>query len=251
MIRVERDQKDAKGVPVKPTGDWESIASAATSRAKVDGSKHVIEEHVYREPRVKSALEQLFHHKCAYCESQVEGFEVEHFRPKGAVSEDATHPGYYWLAYEWSNLYPACMFCNQRRYDQPLWDDDKKLPAAGKATQFPLVPGGRRAHNPDDDLALELPLLLDPCTDDPVEHYSVNPFTGALLPKTERGKATERVFNLNRRRLSKFRAKILQKLLPLLSKEKTLETLERIQSYASDDSPFAGACRVLIRDPRT
>src|SRR5215472_5170548 len=65
-----------------------------------------------------------FDGRCAYCESPVTSTDfgdAEHYRPKGAVTgEDrkaveyggAPHPGYYWLAYDWRNLLPACGQCN-------------------------------------------------------------------------------------------------------------------------------------------
>src|SRR4051794_33084035 len=59
----------------------------------------------------KPHLLQLFHGKCSYCESDfrsVDKGEVEHYRPKRRVSEDRTHPGYYWLAFDPSNFLLAC-----------------------------------------------------------------------------------------------------------------------------------------------
>jgi hypothetical protein len=72
-----------------------------------------------------------------HCEREISGYygDAEHYRPKGAVKykteagelEDATcevlnprqgrivtqrHPGYFWLAYDWRNLLPSCVFCN-------------------------------------------------------------------------------------------------------------------------------------------
>ena len=93
-------------------------------------------------------LENVFHFKCAYCESPLEldryYGDAEHFRPKGEVTfkdqegsescaqcilPDGTsidHPGYFWLAYHWRNLVPACSFCNSGK---------------GKGTQFPIKKG--------------------------------------------------------------------------------------------------------------
>src|SRR4051812_1734670 len=59
-------------------------------------------------------LEDLGKGKCAYCESPL-GMEVaggsDHFRPIRSVAEHPDHPGYYWLAYDWDNLLPACGMC--------------------------------------------------------------------------------------------------------------------------------------------
>jgi len=101
-------------------GDWMTRAANKTTDAINDGPAHVVTD-LYRDPNVKAALEKLFNYKCAYCETPgFAGFSwsVEHFRPKGSVAEDRSHPGYYWLAYTWTNLYPSCVFCNQRRHTE-------------------------------------------------------------------------------------------------------------------------------------
>ena len=79
-----------------------------------------------------------FHGKCVYCETPMNDIfpgDVEHYRPKGKVTdenydlvymqnddgsfvsdengENKPHPGYFWLAYEWTNLMPSCTYCNR------------------------------------------------------------------------------------------------------------------------------------------
>src|SRR5260370_33252662 len=64
----------------------------------------------YKEWAVCKALDDLFHGKCAYCESSyraVDARNVEHFRPKGSFGKNPTQPGYWWLAAVWSNLLPS------------------------------------------------------------------------------------------------------------------------------------------------
>lgn len=58
----------------------------------------------YKLPDIKEKLENLYHHKCAYCENKVEQGHVEHYRPKKL---------YPWLAYSWDNLIYGCPTCNQ------------------------------------------------------------------------------------------------------------------------------------------
>ena len=62
-----------------------------------------------------SALAKLFERKCAYCESPLGGAspaDTDRFRPAQEAMDldgrvrDPDH--YWWLAYEWDNLYPAC-----------------------------------------------------------------------------------------------------------------------------------------------
>ena len=62
--------------------------------------------------------------RCAYCEgrnSAGEFGDAEHYRPKGEVTENRkpiSHPGYYWLAYEWYNLLLSCKKCNSKHPDR-------------------------------------------------------------------------------------------------------------------------------------
>jgi len=60
-------------------------------------------ESKYKTEDIKQELKTIYYHKCAFCESQAESFEVEHFRPKSI---------YYWLAYSWDNLLFCCRACN-------------------------------------------------------------------------------------------------------------------------------------------
>ena len=76
--------------------------------------KGKIKPKFYGASDVLEKLKNLYHNKCAYCETLEPEFEIEHYRPKKRVSEDlANHKGYYWLAYEWTNLLPACHDCNK------------------------------------------------------------------------------------------------------------------------------------------
>ena len=106
---------------------------------------------------MKWHLFELFHAKCAYCESKplaTESGDVEHYRPKGKVDEDESHPGYYWLAYDETNLLPSCESCNRQ---------------LAKMTHFPV--DGIHAHDPP-GIPVERPLLLNPYNRaiDPSDH---------------------------------------------------------------------------------
>ena len=57
----------------------------------------------YKTDDVKKNLEKLYKNKCAFCETNIERWDVEHFRPKSL---------YPWLAYSWDNLLLACPTCN-------------------------------------------------------------------------------------------------------------------------------------------
>lgn len=97
---------------------------------------------------LKPQLRELFHDKCAFCESPVNAVshgDIENFRPKSI---------YWWLTYEWNNLYFACQICNSTKRDI-----------------FPLADETSRATNYLDDLYREKSLLLDPCIDNPAQHF--------------------------------------------------------------------------------
>jgi len=57
----------------------------------------------YKTDDVKKQLKELYKNKCAFCETNIERWDVEHFRPKSL---------YPWLAYSWDNLLLACPTCN-------------------------------------------------------------------------------------------------------------------------------------------
>jgi uncharacterized protein (TIGR02646 family) len=231
-----------------------------TEDARREGNGHEVRDHVYRHSSVRIALEELFHRKCAYCETPLPevGWDVDHFRPKGAIAERPDHPGYYWLAYEWSNLYPACEPCNRRRQDHPTWTDREDGESAGKLTQFPLEDEAGRALSPEADLGLERPLLLDPCADAPEAFLLYTPL-GEVEPAPDnpRAEATVDILHLRRRRLRDRRKQHLDLVVVLLKLcPKILDPIEAEafradldQQIFADSAPFAGAARCVLRDP--
>lgn len=263
MIHIDRDRLDDEGRPVRPDDAWFSKALEATETAKREGDRHQVQEHVYRHPSVKVALEELFYRKCAYCETPLSevGWQVEHFRPKGRVAERLDHPGYYWLAYEWTNLYPSCAPCNQKLEDKPTWDDPESGTAHGKADQFPLDDEATRAMSHEDSLGSEKPLLLDPCADQPEEHLIYTPL-GEIGPTREGDRRVETsltVFHLTRRRLRDRRKQHIELVVLVL---KRLERFKEInpeealtfekeleEKLFADSAPFAGVARCVRNDP--
>lgn len=162
--------------------------------------------HSLWEPKgqVRMALMELFNDKCAYCESPVTGSggrspNLEHFRPKanarnvdGSIAPDH----YWWLFYEWKNLYVACQECNTNKRDQ-----------------FPVVRARAPVGLSGDDLRGEEPLLLDPCFDDPAEHLRFEP-TGRVKARSSgrqylsRAQLTISILGLNRDHLVKVRRQV-------------------------------------------
>ena len=263
MIRIERGRLDG-GRAIQPDDAWFAKAKAKRQKAEQEAANHDPDDAVYADPRVKAALEKLFHDKCAYCETPLAApsdWDVEHFRPKKAVAERKDHPGYYWLAYEWANLYPSCQHCNQSRKDRPRWGDPVSGPTAGKSDQFPLEDEGTRAFLPTDDLKRERRLLIDPCEDQPEDHLRYTIDGGIVEVQDDRqGETSIQVFHLTRRRLRDARRKVI------LAAIFDLKAIRRFEASGheeaadefrrhletlllADDCPYAGAARAVVRDP--
>lgn len=206
----------------------------------------------YKADEVKRRLEELFHGKCAYCESFYASqapVDVEHYRPKGAVNGEPNHPGYWWLGMEWTNLLPSCIDCNRRRKQRAPEGTSNlsllyKATQSGKKDSFPIQ--GKRAENEGHHLDAEEALLLDPTRDDPSNHLvywlGSDKAGGLVLPRrtdgtaptevrlatvgapadvaagavTEnlsvRGAVSIQVYGLNRLRLVQERARLLQRM---------------------------------------
>lgn len=183
---------------------------------------------------VSSALEQVFSGKCAYCETLVttsgDG-AIHHFRPvANAIDADGAISlrHYWWLAYEWSNLFLTCSGCN--RY---------------KASRFPVV--GKRAE-PGEDLANENAVLLNPCADEPDAHLTFVS-DGMVVGDTERGRATIDILALNRESLIQARherAAALFNLVDTFGPEADL-----VQEMLGDEQPFAAMCRQVLNGTET
>lgn len=272
---MDRQRLDSKGAAIAPSASWHTLARTARDRAILEfgGGKIPQVSKLYSDDQVKMALEELFHGKCAYCEQELgEQWDVEHYRPKGKVAEAPGHPGYFWLAYDWSNLYPSCTNCNQNRRDAPLWNDRRTLRAAGKFCQFPLADELKRVADPTADLGDERPLLLDPCatTDIPEKRFLFDAQGGIAagppveLPSLEtedpRAVATIGICNLNRRRLRKKRAKVIAlvaRLVRNLAEARIKDVPDSVvhefefmlAERVADEAPFAGTARYVRRHP--
>ncbi len=239
---------------------------------------------VYRTNAVKAALAQLFHGKCAYCEtfySASSPVDVEHFRPKSSVLEDPGHPGYWWLAAHWDNLLPSCIDCNRSRQQTLVQAGQDRFPEgggrmhvgtlAGKGSRFPLMPGSPRLQPealPGND---ERPLLLNPCEDDPTRHLQ---FVGHVSPASSlvaarrnsaRGRASIALYGLNRLGLVQERTWLLRqlemlgdqvlRLARLADRHRDpelqalmLQNVDAMVAMAADDRPYTAMVRAWLDD---
>lgn len=114
MIPINRPQKPVELDATK--------ISELTARYKLDESS------VWNQPYIRSALLDMSHNKCVYCESKVDEeskyMEVDHFLPKSIYQD---------LVVFWKNLLPSCKRCNTNKLDhdsesKPIIDPSTTLP---------------------------------------------------------------------------------------------------------------------------
>jgi hypothetical protein len=181
---------------------WKAECGAADLENRPIVFKASINEKLYKEFR-DVFLFEAFHRKCAYCEvNHSDGYplQVEHYRPKGEVTEDRKlieHLGYFWLAYEWWNLVLSCNNCNTNHTD-PLGESHP-----GKKNEFPVQGARVKCPSPEPDewqneLDGEDATLLNPYFDQPEQHIDFVPATGAALPVSPRGVTTIETCDLSR-----------------------------------------------------
>ena len=189
---------------------------------------------IYGSRPVKRMLMKAQHNKCCYCE-QVFGaprdLAVEHFRPKSGVRQlrkgnEPFHPGYYWLVYEWDNLFVSCHECN----------------STYKQTIFPLSNPNRRARSHHDDIGRERPLLVHPALQDPRDHIRFH--NEMPVRQTELGRITIREIGLRRPALREARLKELNRL--RFYRNVILRSQKHPRSRALRE--LADEARVFLRD---
>lgn len=260
MIRVPFDPEQLAGEERVWWERWQARADAATAELMSADNADLPRD--FKE-EVWAALKHwlfthVFHGKCAYCEGKVtpQSYgDAEHWRPKAGVTikvdgravpvDDGQdpHPGYWWLAYDWSNLLPACSYCNAGH---------------GKQTQFPIT--GRRVFTPLDaadvnDLdIIEQPLLLHPFRGpDPAEHLVFDDFGSVKAAEDSAlGAETISVLDLERGWLREDRLGLLQKaehgfngaVLTLLNSPTSWNAV--IEPWIAADRPYSLAVRQFM-----
>jgi uncharacterized protein (TIGR02646 family) len=207
---------------------------------------------IYAHPMVKQALLQAQYEKCCFCErlTDEKDGDVEHFRPKAAYQQDVgqplQYPGYYWLAYEWSNLYFSCMSCNSRR----------------KKNLFPLYNPDQRATNHQQSIGQEQPLLIDPGHEDPEAFIGFCSETPFAIDDNLRGQRTIEILGLDTRpalkdsRLQKLQSlKCIYQIIQIAVghpenteiQKLAVEAQQLLQEAVQNDSEFSAAVRSALR----
>jgi uncharacterized protein (TIGR02646 family) len=213
------------------------LAAAVRSKTKLTFRKSL-----YAAKPVKDELVKAQHGKCAFCESHflhVGYGDVEHFRPKAGSRQTPggklLRPGYFWLAYDWNNLFLSCQLCNQKF----------------KENLFPLRDPSKRCRKPSHPLTRERPLLVHPELDDPEAFVSFRGETASAVHGggAVRGNATITTFGLNRDELKGKRMEVLERLRMMKEMRDTLSArLQRTSTPDPDDHQHFTKLSHLLAD---
>ena len=188
---------------------------------------------VYGSPAVKTQLLQDQHNKCAFCEKNIldDIRDVEHFKPKTECQQQKGSPvfrGYWWLAFDWTNLVYCCKVCNE----------------SYKKNYFPLANAHSSNPSPSSEKT-EDPLLINPTRDNPVDFIVFDKNRIYANNNSLKGQTTINVLGLNRRSLEErerldrwkeFRTmyKLFQKINP--SDPEYTQTKQEIHDLFFDDN---------------
>jgi len=231
---------------------------------KVENTRKKIEQKIKNKQSVKSTdfkahwkekdvKDLIYYHqngKCCYCERKRDRsmeMTVEHFRPKSSVQENKDHSGYWWLAYEWDNLFLTCLSCNNKKGDK-----------------FPLLDEKRRSKHPGDSLSNEEPYMINPIDENPEDYIgfdwdSTNLLVKAVgLDKNNRGaKVVNELTAINSQSVIEERAQNLETIRTIanlciwskLQENKLIfeKIKELIAKYTKNDMQFSGFYRAFFQ----
>ena len=199
---------------------------------------------IYGHKSVKNALKEAQYQKCCFCEKKEEIGDVEHFRPKSAYQQNEgdklSKPGYYWLAYEWDNLFFSCPKCN-RSYKRNL---------------FPLADDSKRAKSHFDNIDAEEPLFIHPRKENPEDFIEFRGTRPRAKNGNLRGKVTIEKTGINRPFLDEDRnkayqeVKLLYKLLntDAIGEASKGEIQELLDRSVKDSAEYSAMFRCAIQD---
>jgi uncharacterized protein (TIGR02646 family) len=252
MIRVDRTRVPephalkSKAAAVERARSEKFFRRPAAKRAQ---ESFDFDPAVFAAEDVRSALDELFRSKCAYCEQPLplEALAVDHFRPRsGAVDLDGSFSldHYWWLAYEWQNLYASCAECVSLK--------GLRFPVEGERAKRPRAVDRQRKRRVWK--AGDHGLLLDPCADDPEQHL-VFLDDGQAVSTTERGRVTVEVLGLNRPALLEARSAALRtlrdewdELVGAIASSTESPSPTALESLFDAARPFAGLRREFLNE---
>ena len=199
MIRIKKPKKVPEILRTQGTAKRAEMCDAF-DKGEI---KFEFDNKIYGHETVKSVLKKSQHDKCFLCESKVTHIssgDVEHFRPKGGYRQSAKDtlqkPGYFWLAYDWENLFFVCELCN-RRFKKNL---------------FPLLRSENRIKSYKINLSQEEPLFINPEIENPEDFISFRGEIVFAIDGNLRGKTTIEGAGLDRVELESNRKTVLEKI---------------------------------------
>lgn len=211
MVRITKSKKVpailvGKGaLAIKETCsafDKNPVGYSKPYNEKTNPYKFDFNSNIYGDKTVKEQLKTDQANKCCFCENKdfddVAFGDVEHYRPKSAYVNDDTNkalqrPGYYWLAYIWSNLLFSCQICNQRH----------------KKNYFPLIKGANRTSSHHKKLEpIKHTLLINPLEENPEKHIGFR--EEIVYHSSDKGFNSIKYYGLDRDKLDKKRRKHLE-----------------------------------------
>ena len=189
MIRIHKPKTAPKKLTTDGKQKCKSHCDAYSlnpSAYEANQEKFDFASSIYAHESVKEALIKAQHQKCCFCERIIgKNGDVEHFRPKGAYQqaqgESLKYPAYYWLAYQWENLYLSCSSCNSRH----------------KKNLFPLQDPSKRATNHNQRITKESPLFIDCGKENPEEFIGFRAEYAYAIDGNSRGEITIDYLDLN------------------------------------------------------
>ena len=208
MIYVKRVVKP--GVLVRNGKKWTKDILNATSVA--DRVKAV---NKYQHDEIKDTLVDMFHGKCAYCESyiaKVDYGDIEHYKPKRKFPK---------LAVAWDNLLLSCAKCNGM---------------GQKGDQWPKANDGGP--------------LVNPCKEKPEKFFSFifdkATFVSIVKPLNTRGNTSEKIYGLNKHVLVKDRNIFVRKLIYIAKDyHANPEAKSILDEAVKDDGEYAAFARMV------
>ncbi len=200
---------------------------------------------------VRQALDKLFHSKCAFCEVVMTSTglsDVGHFRPYKGTSNlygEFFPEHYWWLAYEWENLYPICSRCSR-----------------AKRNIFPVAGSYGEVGTPYAELIQqEEPMIIDPCRDKPGQFFVYNE-SGEIAPNEgqhslkklsqkdyERAVNTIEVFKLHRKDLSQARRekyRQFRRTWEAVQERKDEASQQQLIAMTEDNAEYSALCKQFL-----
>lgn len=243
--------------------DQLNASNAAIAKVAENDRKAFIVEHEAECSAIRGALWAVGNMKCWYSEASLQQGEghVEHYRPKKRLSGTG-HSGYWWRAFDWTNLRLAHPTVNLRKTD---YLTGKRV---GKGSYFPLRDEARRAQNRAEE-ANEEPVLLDPVVPADTRLICFSEESGVPRPRYRKDqnewlcrRAEESIdyYHLDEGTWNAKRADLMAAVRKLCKQLETLavetprdevaynQKIDEIVAYISPFAEFSTACRQVVRE---